>query len=353
MIEMKTKKTRKIQKHMHQINKPIIVRSKKYNNTLHLRPLGVYDLKFLHKIIRADLHPRDFTVKVIRQASHSPKPGERKPGERKIKEFPDEYLTRIATRLVTDPRMEIKNLPKCRITYELFKQFIIEYASKKDKEMKAWIAGTEPILEFLDIYGEDIKQGGNRLEVCGYRHTSRLLTEHDFKYLANLGPRAIHADITNLWLNITRQYWFKEELKSRFMASSISNPRWKIVEVAWEAHNRREYYLSVPIFLTQVEGILGDELILNCHAKSKKGKLFELDTNGSIKIENNKEKELIGITAIIEHPYFGDRRFELINRHLKDDKIIIQRNAIIHGRNTSYGQAKLSTQLLLLLYVLF
>lgn len=345
---MKTKKTGKIiQKLMRQINKPIIVKSKKYN-TLRLRPLEISDLEFLHKIISAELHPRDFTVRVIRQASYNPKPG-----ERKIKEFPDEYLTRIATRLVKDPRMEIKDPPKCRITYELFKQFIIEYAFKKDNDMKAWIAGTEPILEFLDVYGNDIRQGGNLLEDCGYRHTSRLLTEKDFEYLASLVPRAIHANITNLWLNITRQYWFKEELKSRFMASSISNPRWKIVEVAWEAHNRREYDLSVPIFLTQVEGILGDELILNYHAKSKKGKLFELDSKGSIKIENNKEKELIGITAIIEHPYFRDRRFELIKRHLIDDKIVIQRNAIIHGRNTSYGRAKLSTQLLLLLYVLF
>lgn len=209
------------------------------------------------------------------------------------------------------------------------------------------------LIEFQDNWGDDIDQGGKILERCGYRHTGNILKKEGFRIFANLGPEMLDATVTNMWLKMTRQDWFKNELQERFQKSTLLQLRWKIVETSWEAHRDSDYLLSVPVLFTQIEGILGDALILNNKAKNKKGRLYVLDSNGLIKKENGKQKELIGISAIIDQPYFKDNpRLEEIIKFLREDKIVDERNAILHGRKTSYGSAKLSTQSLLLIYVL-
>jgi len=118
---MKTRKSNKgIKKLMREIKRPIQIKSKKYGN-LNLRPLAGMDMEFLSNIIQLDLSPRDFTIKVIRRTLTNPKLS-----EKKVKEFPDDYLIIIATKIVKDRRMQIKDLPTGRITLELFKQRIVE-----------------------------------------------------------------------------------------------------------------------------------------------------------------------------------------------------------------------------------
>jgi hypothetical protein len=260
----------------------------------------------------------------------------------------------IATKIARDRRMHLKELPTRRITLELFKQKIVEEFIETNKKAVAAMVPHLPWLkDFQENWIKDIDQGEKILKECGYRHTGQILRKEGFRIFANIGPNVQDARVTNTWLNLTRQNWFKDELKERFQNSTILRKRWKILETAWEAHKRRDYLLSIPVFLTQIEGILGDALILNHYAKSKNGKLFKLDSSGAILMENGKQKEFNGISSIVDHQYFSRiSRLDEIIKFLREDKIIIERNAILHGRKISYGKAKLSTQSLLLIYAL-
>lgn len=348
-MNMKTMKANKgVKKLIREINRPIKIESKRYGN-LDLRPLAAKDMEFLSNIIQQDLSPRDFTIKVIRQTLKNPRLG-----EKKVKEFPDDYLIMIATKIAKDRRMNLKELPTGRITLELFKLKIVEDFIETNRKAASLLKPYLPWLKnFQENWIKDIDQGEKILKKCGYRHTGQILRKEGFRIFANIGPNVRDARVTNAWLNLTRQNWFRDELKERFQNSAMLRSRWKILEKAWEAHQRRDYILSIPVFLTQIEGILGDALVLNHCARSKNGKLFKLDSDGTILIENGKQKEIIGISSIIEHPYFSRiSRLDEAIKFLRKDEIIVERNAILHGRKVSYGRAKLSTQSLLLIYAL-
>lgn len=330
------------------ITTPIKIESKKYGN-IELRPLSGGDFEFLSKIISLNLSAHDFAVKVIRRTLKKPRFG-----EKEIRAFPDACLTMIATKLIKDFRMNIKDLPKGKITLELFKQKIVEDHNEFCKRLMTDFSRHWPwINEFKQNQIPQMDKAEEWLERCGYRHTMLMLKRNGFRKFANLGPKTLDATVTKIWLRLTKRDSFKDELKERFQNSTILRRRWIIIEHAWTAHSRGDYILSIPALFSQIEGILGDALILNKKAKNKDGKLFLLDLNGSIKTENGKQIELAGILPIIDQPYFnGISSLEEIVKLLREDNLAKERNAILHGRKTLYGRAKLSTQLLLLVYVL-
>ena len=337
----KTKADKDAKRLIRILNKPIKVESKIHGN-LELRPLASGDFEFLSKIIELNLSARDFTVKIIRRVQKNASLG-----EKEIRAFSDAYLLMIATKLIKDRRMCIKDLPKGKITFELFKQELVDDHRGAGKELLASFARHLPwIIDFRQNEMEDIEKAEKILKQSGYRHTVGILKIDGFRIFANLGPKTLDATMTKIWLKLTRQEGFKDELKERFQKSIMLRRRWSIIESAWEAHRRGDYLLSVPVLFTQIEGILGDALILNHKARKKDGKLFVLGSDG-------KQTELTGISAIIDQPYFKTiLRLEEVIKLLREDKIVQERNAILHGRKTLYGRAKLSTQSLLLIYVL-
>jgi hypothetical protein len=307
------------------------------------------DFEFLDAMIKLDLPAREFTIKIIcRTVKNS------RLSEREIRAFSDIYLRMIATKLIKDRRMNIKGVPTGRISFELFKQKLVDNQSELGKEILKSFASHLPwLIEFQKEKMPVIEKAEELLKKCGYRHTVHILKYEGFRIFADLGPRTMAATITKIWLRLTQQNSFSDELKERIQGSAMLKRRWSIIEPALSAHRDGNYVLSIPVLFAQIEGILGDALILNHKAISKGGKLLLLDSKRKIKMKNGRPMELNGISAIIDQPYFRRiSRLEVIIKLLRDDKIVQERNAILHGRRTSYGRAKLSTQALLLIYAL-
>ena len=170
-MNMKTMKANKgVKKLIREINRPIKIESKRYGN-LDLRPLAAKDMEFLSNIIQQDLSPRDFTIKVIRQTLENPRLG-----EKKVKEFPDDYLIMIATKIAKDRRMNLKELPTGRITLELFKLKIVEDFIETNRKAASLLKPYLPWLKnFQENWIKDIDQGEKILKKCGYRHTGQIL----------------------------------------------------------------------------------------------------------------------------------------------------------------------------------
>ena len=85
----------------------------------------------------------------------------------------------------------------------------------------------------------------------------------------------------------TRSQEFEQKLKQVFQQSSVLRRRWHIIEQVINAHRRREYNIAIPVLLAQVEGIVGDALILNGLIISKDHKLYAKGSNGKAQLDRN------------------------------------------------------------------
>lgn len=170
---------------------------------------------------------------------------------------------------------------------------------------------------------------------------------------ATASSKLRQANITKVLVRLTRHDDFGSNLGNTMQGSSLLAKRWPIVAKAYEAHKRGEYLLSIPPLLAQVEGVLTDLMILRNEIAPKRGKFYAKGDDGNIKV--NKRGDLVEVQTLgskIDHSRFNDH--DLLNevKHLFLNHLIKERNAILHGRHTRYGTAKLSTQTLLLFYML-
>ena len=132
-----------------------------------------------------------------------------------------------------------------------------------------------------------------------------------------------------------------DELLNVFNDNELFKPRINIIEDALGAHLARKYTLSIPVILTQIDGIfierykiLEGELSYTC---PKCGHRREMQLNARNISEHLASRESV---------YLG-----WFLRHIIDtfDKL---RNDILHGKKLNYPDADLSTKLVLTLFQL-
>ena len=155
--------------------------------------------------------------------------------------------------------------------------------------------------------------------------------------------RQRNAVLTNVLLSITRADGFVELLEDCFLDSPMLQQRWPIVEQALEANLNRNYLLSIPTLLAQVEGVLVDALVMNETLCVKDYKVYR-KSNG---------KELNGLKQIAkmvkQSEFQEDPRFLMFADYVIDN-LTPERNYIMHGRKVDYGKASLSVKLVLYLW---
>lgn len=150
-------------------------------------------------------------------------------------------------------------------------------------------------------------------------------------------------------LGLTRSEHFHDQIEAAFTASGRLQRRWRVVEAAIAAHVDRNYALSIPALLAQLEGVVTDLLIIREQAVKRGSRVFRKEA-GRIKLNRKgNPTALAGLhskTALLPTSLVAGAAADLIM-----DRIAPLRNGILHGTRTSYASAKLSAQLLLLLWV--
>jgi hypothetical protein len=197
---------------------------------------------------------------------------------------------------------------------------------------------------------EMMVEGDEALEASGFGFADHLWNWGFVASFAHIDPRVRDAVVTNRLAAVTRSEEFESWLEEEFTGSPVLSHRWEIVRQAVEAHRRKEYLISIPALLAQVEGVIGDALISKNRAVTDGRKLYRLGEDGRLDLNiKNKPVELRGLTELMNHSDFSE--YEALEDALSffTDSLIPWRHAILHGRNTSYGKAKLSVQALLIL----
>lgn len=200
---------------------------------------------------------------------------------------------------------------------------------------------------------EESEQGELALEDAEFGFADHLW---DWIYLgsfAGLPEANKHAVITNRLRAFTCSDEFIEPLLENICSSKMLGRRSTIIERCLEAHQRREYELSIPSLMTQIEGAVGDAMFLKELVVREGNKYYLVDSDGRPK-RNKKDERLPAITLspalrnanLDEHPELSDASEFL------SGVLVQRRNDILHGRDVKYGKAKLSVQTLLVLSVL-
>ena len=215
-----------------------------------------------------------------------------------------------------------------------------------------FFAGLPDLTELDKIWKESI-EGGEAFEKAGFSFTSDYVSFKTVRRFASISPKVRSAVITNQLAAETRRAEFEQNLQQLFQQSSVLPRRWPIVSQAIKAHRRREYNISIPALLAQVEGIVGDALILNGLIASKGHKLYMKEANGKLKRDKNgKLVEVRGVGVLIQRSSWQTHPALQGAADLITTQLAGERNHILHGRKTNYGAAKLSVQGLLLLLVI-
>lgn len=211
----------------------------------------------------------------------------------------------------------------------------------------------EAAVSFIEMM-EDARVGDEMLEQAGYGFADHLWTVVYLSSFADLPANAPReAVVTNRLRSFTASEEFAESLLEDLGASRMLSRRSRVIELALEAHARREYELSVPPLFAQIEGAVGDAMFLKDLVVRREGKYFLVGPDGEPKVNKNGNR----LPAITLSPAVSNANLEE-QPHLTEASeflsgvLVQRRNDVMHGRDVGYGKAKLSVQALLVLAVL-
>ncbi len=214
-----------------------------------------------------------------------------------------------------------------------------------------------PDLTALIPQMEAMRRADESLQASGFGFTGHLWSwSFLVTFATNASDQVRGAAVTNRMLAVIRGEAFQAELRKEIATSAVLRRRGKIVERTLAAYLRRDYVLSTPALLTQLEGIVGDALILKGAVCARGHKLYARLPDGRLQLQQKGKQqgqpvEVRGLGDLVQRSGFRQHEALDLAAELIVTAMVKERNGILHGRHTRYGTAKLSTQLLLLLYV--
>jgi len=203
----------------------------------------------------------------------------------------------------------------------------------------------------IKLFDEAIDEGEAALDEGGYGFAVQLFTERYLASLAWIAQNVRSASVANKLAAYTRKPEFREQLRSRIEQADVLKRRWAIIDRALHAHSSKDYILSIPALLPQVEGAMRDSLLLKGSLVSKGGKLYRKDLSGSgLKLDKNGMPiEIHGAQMMLQGNPLKDHRLLHMVSEVLTTGLIAERNDILHGKNVRYNKARLFLRALLIL----
>jgi len=217
-----------------------------------------------------------------------------------------------------------------------------------------------PSLPNLDVLFDFIEKSKREtdeililLEESEYELAIDVLQDRYFRELLKIKISQRKAVVTKKLVQITASYEFNKDLEKLFEATCLGS-RWHPLKQALLAHQSHQYYLSVPVFLAQAEGIFTDLLVLKKLAYKKEKMLYALANGFPKKNRSGKLLRLDTLGQKTTHAkgHFEEDKFIEITVDAIVGRFVKVRNGVFHGRINNYGTAANSTKALLLVFTL-
>lgn len=145
-----------------------------------------------------------------------------------------------------------------------------------------------------------------------------------------------------------KKLFYKEYPSLKFISKRL-----KIIEEAFENHEKENYLVSIPLFLTQIEGIVWD-IGVSKGLVDKDESRYKIDSNGE-RVKDKNGEDIPWQTSDLIIKLFKDSTCKI---HRKGTEIysVKFRHPILHGRDANYYDLPKSKEreatLILFLFVL-
>jgi hypothetical protein len=189
------------------------------------------------------------------------------------------------------------------------------------------------------------------------RRVRSLLRDNDYTFIQLLAPTEYFAPllsvdarvqrplITTKVRKVTCTTEFENRVEDIFQSMPALRRHWKVMKEALYVHRDGNYILSIPVLFLLLESVINECMLYYLTATRKSGKFLSRKLN-----VKGVKPELKGLV-----PKLQTSKFETYTSFYRDvnaigEKLAIERNGILHGVSTSYATAKLSTQLVVLIF---
>lgn len=223
----------------------------------------------------------------------------------------------------------------------------------------AFMAHLPNLADMLDAWerarrkGERLADGHLALAESGYEFAGHLWTVAFVERFADVNPQVRSAIVNKRMAAVLRTRRFENHLQTTFLSSAVAARRWPFIAKGLRAHSERDYETSIPLLMIQIEGVIGDMLLVKGLVVARGKKLYVRDVDGTVKKDRKgRAIEIRGLGSLIDQSDFKDHEILKTVAQLVKNELVGTRNPVLHGRHLRYGSAKLSSQCLLILYVL-
>lgn len=140
----------------------------------------------------------------------------------------------------------------------------------------------------------------------------------------------------------------KEYFDEYYPNMNLISHRITILNLAFRHHTGKDYFSSIPLFLSQIEGILWD--IATKKGLVKKNEEYKIDITGNYVLDRNGKKIKWNMGQLIGAVFDTKSNF---SKKWKEDIYTKEfRHPILHGRDINYANSEREITLILFLFVL-
>jgi len=140
---------------------------------------------------------------------------------------------------------------------------------------------------------------------------------------------------------------FLKEFKEDIRKVKLVDGRIHILNKGLEHHENKDYISSIPLLLSQIEGIIWDLGIYKKIVEPKPNSKYKIDINGNCVLDSRGKRIEWRLGEILQ--YMFGKKSKFVN-HTEDNVYSKElRHPVLHGRQTDYNEAQNSTMLVLLL----
>jgi len=143
---------------------------------------------------------------------------------------------------------------------------------------------------------------------------------------------------------------FLDGFSKEIATIDLTKGRSHIISKALEHHNNQDFISSVPLLLSQIEGIIWDLGIYKKIVEDNPNSRYKNDINGNCVLDSRGKKIEWRFGELLQYMFGKDSK--LVNHTEENVYSKELRHPVLHGRQTDYNYAQKSTMLILLLYTI-
>jgi len=210
-------------------------------------------------------------------------------------------------------------------------EFAVNYANS--------IAPIIDIIKNIDLEGfEEFKNEFGWLEAISIGYGYKLKN-----ILKDEGKEAVWNDLINT-LNNENEL---TEIYKEITTYELIKPREIIIAQIFEHHKNKDYISSIPLLLSQIEGMIWDLGIYKKIVDFQPNSKYKIDINGKLVLDSKGKKIEWQLGELLEYLFSKESKLTTHTNTKVYSKEL--RHPILHGRNTNYADPQTSTMLMLLL----